>query len=150
MSLNVKKGDTVIVIAGQDKGKTGKVLSASPKTGRVTVDGVNIITKHVKARSAQQQSTIEKRNGTIDVSNVMVICPVCGKPTRVANTEIDGKKVRSCKLCKAALDVKEEKTEKKTKKTKTAAPAEEKVETAEKAPAKKTTRKKKADESSEA
>ena len=150
MSLNVKKGDTVIVIAGQDKGKTGKVLAANPKTGRVTVDGVNIITKHVKARSAQQQSAIEKKNGTIDVSNVMVICPVCGKATKVANVTVDGKKIRACKKCNAALDVKEEKTEKKTKKTKTAAPAEEKVETAEKAPAKKTTRKKKADETSEA
>jgi len=149
MSLNVKKGDTVIVIAGKDKGKTGKVLSASPKTGRITVDGVNTITKHVKARSAQQQSGIEKRNGTIDVSNVMVICPVCGKATRVANVEVNGKKIRACKKCNAALDVKEEKTEKKTKKTKTAAKAEEKVETAEKAPAKKT-RKKKADETSEA
>ena len=147
MSLNVKKGDTVLVLTGKDKGKQGKVLAANPKTGRVVVDGVNVITKHVKARSAQQQSSIEKQNGTIDESNVMVICPVCGKATKVANVEVNGKKIRACKKCNAALDVKEEKTEKKAKKTKTAAKAEE---TAEKAPAKKTSRKKKADETAEA
>ena len=145
MSLNVKKGDTVIVIAGQDKGKTGKVLAANPKTGRVTVDGVNIITKHVKARSAQQQSAIEKKNGTIDVSNVQIICPACGKATHVANGEIDGKKNRLCKKCGASLDVKAAKVEKKTtRRTKKATTAEETATevVAEETPAKKTTAKK--------
>ena len=66
MALHVKKGDNVLVLAGKDKGKTGKVLSADPKNNRVVVDGVNIITKHNKPRSAQVPGGIEKTNGTID------------------------------------------------------------------------------------
>ena len=73
MSLNVKKGDNVVILTGKDQGKTGKVISASPRTGRVVVDGANEITKHVKARSANEQSRIEKKNGTIDASSAYSI-----------------------------------------------------------------------------
>ena len=145
MALNVKKGDNVLVLAGKDKGKTGKVLSADPKTNRVVVDGVNIITKHNKPRSAQVPGGIEKTNGTIDVSNVQIICPACGKATRVANGEVNGKKNRLCKKCGASLDVKAAKAEKKTtRRTKKATTAEETVTevVAEEKPAKKTTAKK--------
>lgn len=124
MALNVKKGDNVLVLAGKDKGKTGKVLSADPKTNRVVVDGVNIITKHNKPRSAQVPGGIEKTNGTIDVSNVQIICPACGKATRVANGEVNGKKNRLCKKCGASLDVKAAKAEKKTVKRATKKSAE--------------------------
>ena len=124
MALNVKKGDNVLVLAGKDKGKTGKVLSADPKTNRVVVDGVNIITKHNKPRSAQVPGGIEKTNGTIDVSNVQIICPACGKATRVANGEVNGKKNRLCKKCGASLDVKAAKAEKKTAKRATKKSAE--------------------------
>ena len=145
MALNVKKGDNVLVLAGKDKGKTGKVLSANPKSGRVVVEGVNVITKHNKPRSAQVPGGIEKTNGTIDVSNVQIICPACGKATRVANGEIDGKKNRLCKKCGASLDVKAAKAEKKTtRRTKKATTAEETATevVAEEKPAKKTTAKK--------
>ena len=96
MSLHVKKGDTVAVIAGKDKKKTGKVLAVNPSEGTVIVDGVNIITKHNKPRSANQPGGIVKENGKIDASNVMVVCPACGKATRIAAGEADGKKIRLC------------------------------------------------------
>ena len=78
MALRLKKGDTVKVLAGKDKGKTGTVLSCNPEKNTVVVDGVNVITKHVKPRSAQQQGGITKANGSIDMSNVMVVCSECG------------------------------------------------------------------------
>ena len=121
MSLNVKKGDNVVILAGKDKGRTGKIVSVNTSAGRVVVDGANEITKHVKARSANQQSRIEKKSGTIDASNVMILCPACNKATRVANKVEGGKKIRVCQKCGAALDVKAEKNDKKKKKTKTAA-----------------------------
>ena len=121
MSLNEKKGDNVVIIAGKDKGRTGKIVSVNTSAGRVVVDGANEITKHVKARSANQQSRIEKKSGTIDASNVMILCPACNKATRVANKVEGGKKIRVCQKCGAALDVKAEKNDKKEKKTKTAA-----------------------------
>lgn len=103
-NLHVKKGDTVVVIAGKDKGKTGKVLSAMPSENAVVVEKVNIINKHKKARNAQEQGGIIKMEGKIDASNVQVICPACKKATRIANKEVDGKKVRVCKHCGASLD----------------------------------------------
>lgn len=107
-SINIKKGDNVLVIAGEDKGKTGVVLATIPDKGRVCVDDVNVVSKHRKPRSAQDNGGIVKQPATIDVSNVAVVCPACGKATKVVfiETEVDGKakRVRSCKKCKAALD----------------------------------------------
>lgn len=104
MSMTVKKGDNVLVITGKDKGKTGKVTEVSPKDSKVLVDGINIVTKHQKARKQDEKSQIVKKNAPIESSNVMVVCPVCGKATRVAHKEIDGKKARICKKCSASLD----------------------------------------------
>ena len=105
--MNVKLNDTVVVLTGKDAGKTGKVVSTSPKAGRVTVQGVNLQKKHQKARKANAVSQIVEREGSIDASNVMVICDACGKATRVKHSfvEQDGKmkKVRVCK-CGATLD----------------------------------------------
>ena len=105
--MNVKLNDTVVVITGKDKGKTGKVVNTNPKAGRVTVQGVNMQKRHQKARKASDVSQIVEREGAIDASNVMVICDKCGKATRVkhAFVEQDGKtkKVRVCK-CGAVLD----------------------------------------------
>ncbi len=105
--MNVKLNDNVLVIAGKDKGKTGRVVATSPKSGRVTVQGVNLQKKHTKARKATDVAGIVEREGAIDVSNVMVICDKCGKATRVkhAFVEADGKtkKVRVCK-CGNVLD----------------------------------------------
>lgn len=104
MSLTIKKGDNVVVITGKDKTKTGKVLEVSPKDGKVLVENVNIVTKHQKPRSQQDKGGIVKKPAAIEASNVMVVCPECGKATRVAHTEVEGKKVRSCKKCGASLD----------------------------------------------
>ena len=103
MNMAVKKGDSVVVITGKDKGKTGKVLEVFPESNRVLVDGVNIVTKHKKARSQNEKSEKVKKNAPIDASNVMIVCPSCGKATRVYHKEVDGKKVRVCK-CGVSLD----------------------------------------------
>ena len=104
--MNVKVNDNVLVIAGKDKGVQGKVLATSPKANTVTVEGVRIQKKHQKARKANETSKIVEQNGPIDVSNVMVVCPVCGKATRVKHSVVDGKKVRVCgkAACGAVLD----------------------------------------------
>ena len=100
-SLNVKKGDTVVVLAGKDKGKRGKVMSANPTKGRVIVEGVNMATVHVSAqKSGGQDSGIIKREASIDVSNVMRVCPKCNEPTRLGHKFLDdGSKVSVCKKC---------------------------------------------------
>ncbi len=139
MSMTVKKGDNVLVITGKDKGKTGKVTDVSPKSNKVLVDGINIVTKHQKARKQDEKSQIVKKNAPIEASNVMVVCPNCGKATRVAHSEVGGKKVRTCKKCSGALDKEFVKVAKKEAKKETA-----KKENAVKAePAKKETAEKK-------
>ena len=100
----IKKGDTVVVIAGKEKGKSGKVTDVSPKDNKVLVEGINIVTKHQKARKQDEKSQIVKKNAPVEVSNLMVVCPSCGKATRVAHNTVDGKKVRICKKCSASLD----------------------------------------------
>ena len=101
--MNVKINDNVLVIAGKDKGGQGKVLATSPKANTVTVEGVRIQKKHQRARKANETSEIVSQPGPIDASNVMVVCPTCGKATRVKHAVVDGKKVRVCK-CGAVLD----------------------------------------------
>ncbi len=118
MKLNVRKGDNVKVLTGKDKGKTGKVLATDPKSGRVLVEGVNIATHHVKARSASEQSGKKKVEAPLDVSNVQIICPSCGKSVRARHQEIDGKNARICCKCGASLDaaLKADKSKKKADK----------------------------------
>lgn len=105
MKLSVKKGDNVLVIAGKDAKKAGEVLEVNREAGRVVVAGVNIQAHHKKPRSKDDKGGIIKTEGSIDVSNVQVICPVCKKATRVAHSIVDGKNVRICKVCGATLDV---------------------------------------------
>lgn len=114
MALNVKKGDNVLVIAGKDKGKTGKVLVAMPADNSVVVAGVNIIAKHKKPRNANDKGGIIKKEGKINASNVMIVCPVCGKATRISHKTVDGKKIRECKKCGANLDTATKKAATKT------------------------------------
>ena len=106
--MKVKKNDTVLVITGRDAGKTGKVVESMPKQNKVIVEGVNVQKRHTKARSAQEVSAIKDKLGSIDASNVMVICPKCDKATRVAHNVVEGKKVRVCKKCGAILDATKE------------------------------------------
>ena len=102
---NIKKNDTVIVITGEDKGSKGKVLSTNPAKGTVLVEGVNIVKKHKKAQTAQQQSGIFDMEAPVNASNVMLVCPKCGKPTKVGRkVNEDGSKSRVCKTCGAVLD----------------------------------------------
>ena len=122
MNLNVRKGDNVKVLAGKDKGKTGKVLATDPKSGRVLVEGVNIATHHVKARSANEQSGKKKIEAPLDVSNVQIICPSCGKNVRVRHEKIDGKNARVCAKCGASLDASLKADKAKKKADKKAAP----------------------------
>ena len=118
MKVSIKTGDTVLVNSGKDSGKKGKVLAIreSKKGVRVVVEGVNIITKAKKARTAQEKSELVKVEGSIDISNVNVVCPTCGKPVRVKHAVIDGKKVRVCG-CGAVLDQKYVKETKKAEKS---------------------------------
>ncbi|AQQ51784.1 50S ribosomal protein L24 [Planococcus lenghuensis] len=102
--MNVKKGDKVMVITGKDKGKTGEVLTAYPKNDRVIVEGVNIIKKHTKPNQANPQGGIVNREASIHVSNVMVVDPKSGEPTRVGYKVEDGKKVRVAKKSGTVLD----------------------------------------------
>ena len=102
--MHVKTNDTVVVISGKDKGKKGKISAAFPKMNRVTVEGVNVVTKHQKARNAMQPGGIIKKELPIAASNVMLVCPSCGKATRLAHKVTDGKKVRVCKKCNAEID----------------------------------------------
>jgi len=103
MAMNIKKGDTVVVLSGKDKGKQGKVLGTVPSEAKVLVEGVNMVTCHVKARKQGQESAIVKREAPLYASKVQVVCAKCGKNTRVGH-KIDGdKKVRICKKCGAEL-----------------------------------------------
>lgn len=106
--MKVKKNDTVYVLTGKDAGKTGKVLAAFPAQNRITVDGVNVQKKHQKARSAKETSGIVEQVGPIDASNVLVVCPACGKAVRVQHKMEGDVKVRCCAKCKATLDAKTE------------------------------------------
>ena len=105
MKLSVKKGDNVLVLAGKDAGKMGDVLEVNRENGKVLVAGVNIQTHHKKPRSKDDKGGIIKTEGFVDVSNVQVVCPTCKKATRIAHSEVDGKKVRVCKKCGATIEV---------------------------------------------
>lgn len=101
--MNIKKDDKVIVLSGTDKGKQGKVLNADPKGMKVTVEGVNVATKHQKPQRQGQDGGIIKVETPMYVSKVMLVCPKCGKPTRVGHKIADGKKSRVCKKCGAEI-----------------------------------------------
>ena len=98
--LHVKKDDTVLILSGDDKGKQGKVLEVSPKEGKVIVEGLNMVKKHVKPRKMGDQGGIVEAEGAIYAAKVQVVCPSCKKATRVAHKLLDdGSKIRVCKHC---------------------------------------------------
>jgi len=103
--MKIRKNDTVIIIAGKDRGKRGKVRRALPKEDRVIVEGLNMIKRHSRARRAARQAGIIELEAPIHVSNVMLLCDKCGKPTRVGFRFLtDGKKVRICNSCREVID----------------------------------------------
>ena len=99
MAMNIKKGDTIVVLSGKDKGKKGKVLEAMPAAGKVVIEGINVATCHVKPKKQGDQGGIVSREIPMYASKVMLVCPKCGKATRPAYKVADGKKVRVCKKC---------------------------------------------------
>ena len=103
MAMNIKKGDTVIVLSGKDKGKKGKVQSTVPSESKVVVEGVNMVTCHTKPRRQGEQGGKVRAESAIYACKVQPVCPKCGKPTRVGHTVKDGKNVRICRKCGAEL-----------------------------------------------
>lgn len=102
--VHVKTGDTVVVLSGKSKGKKGKVLAVSPKEGKVIVEKVNMVKKHVKPRKMGEQGGIIKAEGAFYACKVQIVCPRCNKPTRIGHKLYeDGKKERICKKCGETL-----------------------------------------------
>lgn len=102
--VHVKTGDTVVVLSGKDKGKKGKVLAVSPKEGKVIVEKINIVSKHIKPRRMGEPGGIIKAEGAMYASKVQIVCPRCKKPTRVGHKLYDdGTKSRICVKCGEAL-----------------------------------------------
>ena len=102
--MHIKKGDTVVVLSGDDKGTQGEVIAVSPEEGKVLVKGANMIHKHVKPRKQGESGGIIDAEGAIYASNVAVYCPTCKKGVRVKHETVDGKKVRVCAKCGRKLD----------------------------------------------
>ncbi len=109
--MHVKTGDEVLIIAGKDKGRKGKIKRALPREERVVVEGLNIVKRHMKARGPRKPGGIIEMEAPIHVSNVMLICPSCGRASRTGHRfleETDHKgrprKVRFCKACDAVVD----------------------------------------------
>ena len=104
-AMKIRKNDTVLVIAGKDKGKKGKVRLAYPKDERVLVEGINFIKRHTRAIQQVRQAGIIDREEPIQVSNVMLLCGKCNHPTRVGFRFLEGgKKVRICQVCHEVID----------------------------------------------
>lgn len=97
--LHVKKGDTVVVLSGKDKGKQGKIIQAMPKKSQVVVEDVNKVKRHSKPSLKAPQGGIISKEMPLDVCKVQLVCPACNKPTRIAHKLVDGKNLRVCKKC---------------------------------------------------
>jgi len=97
--MKIKKGDTVLIISGKDRGRKGKVIDSLPKSGRVTVEGINLRKKHIRPKRSGEKGQIVALSSPIDVSSVKLICSKCGKSTRVGCKTEGEKKYRICKKC---------------------------------------------------
>lgn len=103
--MSVRRGDKVVVLSGKDKGKKGKVFATFPRLGKLKVEGINMIKKHAKPTRKVPQGGIREMEAAFPASKVMVICPSCGKSTRVAKKVLaDDRMVRTCRKCGEALD----------------------------------------------
>ena len=103
--MKIRKDDTVLVVAGKDKGKKGKVRFAYPKDERLLVEGINFIKKHARATGGARQAGIIEREAPIHISNVMLLCNKCNHPTRIGFRSLeDGRKVRLCRSCGEVID----------------------------------------------
>ena len=105
MGLGIKKNDTVQVITGDEKGKTGRVIAIQKEKNRVLVERLNMIKKHMKPNKNQTQGGIIEKEGPIQRSNVMLVCSKCSKPTRINHNILEnGKKIRVCKKCREVIE----------------------------------------------
>ncbi len=105
MGLRIKKGDTAMVITGKNKGKSGRVLSVSVAKESLLIEGINIVKKHMKPNKKFAQGGIIEKEAPVKISNVMLLCPKCSKPTRIGAPALEtGKKARVCKKCKEVID----------------------------------------------
>ena len=125
--VNVRVGDTVLILAGNYKGKKGKIIEVNVEKITCKVEGVNIVTKHKKMRKQGEKSELKKMEGSIDVSNVQILCGKCGKATRIAHKIEGDVKHRVCKKCGNILDKKFVKVKAKDAEVKETAASEEKV-----------------------
>jgi large subunit ribosomal protein L24 len=101
--MKIKKNDQVLIIAGNDKGKKGKVLKSFPEKGRIVVEGIALVKKHVKPKKSGQKGQVAVAPRAINASNVELVCSKCGKVTRVGYETVEGKKYRICKKCGARI-----------------------------------------------
>lgn len=105
MGLGLKKEDTVVVMTGKEKGKSGRVIRLFPKDDKILIEKINIIKKHMKPNRQYSQGGIIEKESPIHISNVMLKCPQCGSSTRIGNKVLEsGKKLRACKKCKEVID----------------------------------------------
>jgi large subunit ribosomal protein L24 len=103
--LHVKKGDTVVVLSGKDKGQKGKVIEAMPKAGKIVVEGVHKVKRHMKPTQKMPQGGIVVKEAPLAASKVMLVCPACNKPTRIGKSALaNGKFARACKKCNEVID----------------------------------------------
>jgi large subunit ribosomal protein L24 len=101
--MKVKKGDTVLITAGKDKGRTGKILKSLLKERMILVEGINLKKKHIKAKKQGEKGQVIATAAPLNASNIKLVCPKCGKATRVAYEIKEGKKHRVCKKCKSQI-----------------------------------------------
>lgn len=101
--MNIRTGDNVKVMTGKDRGKTGKIIQVFPALARVVAQGVNERTKHIRTRKGGEKGQKVQFFSPIAVANVMLVCPKCGKPTRVGMKVVEDKRLRVCKKCKETI-----------------------------------------------
>ena len=104
IKLHVKKGDTVVVLSGKDKGKQGKIISAMPRAGKVVVEGVNKVKRHSKPSLKVPNGGIITKEMPLHACKVQLVCPACNKPTRIGHKEVAGKNARVCKKCGEVIE----------------------------------------------
>jgi large subunit ribosomal protein L24 len=106
LATPIRKNDNVVVMTGKDRGKRGRVVRVVPEKNRVVVEGVNIVKRHTKANPQRNvKGGIVEREAPLHASNVQIVCPECGKPTRIGRRILgDGRKVRICRKCEGVVD----------------------------------------------
>jgi large subunit ribosomal protein L24 len=106
LATPIRKNDNVVIITGKDRGKRGRVLKVVPDTNRLVVEGVNVIKRHTKPNPQRNiKGGLVERESALHASNVQVVCPECGKPTRIGRKILsDGRKVRICRKCEGVVD----------------------------------------------